>query len=56
MDVGAVQPKQYVSSGASDANSSATLVVGAVFGVVAAAILAVGVGANSANVSAGVTP
>jgi hypothetical protein len=51
-----LQPKTYVSSGAADSNSNATLIIGAVAGCVAALILAVGVGANSGNVSAGEHP
>lgn len=54
---GVVQPKVYVSAAkpGTDSNSSATITIGAVAGVVAAAILAVGFGANVANVSAGVS-
>ena len=48
-----MQPKQYVASKA-DSNANATVVIGAIAGVAAAALLAVGFGANSANVSAGV--
>lgn len=51
---GCVQPKIYVSS-SQTSDSSATLIIGGVAAAIAAAILAVGVGANSANVSAGVT-